>query len=319
MDTQNESAPLDTNTAAAAFADFLEPKKPESAVEETTPDTPEAAPIEAEDTGEDVAQEGEADEAQPDEDGITIEVDGKTVVLSKEELAEAYKNGLRQSDYTKKTMEVAEQRKAAQAAIEKAQAERNEYGNNLSKLAAQLEGALQEQNAINWQELLNSDPVEYLKQQHLYQQRQAAYQENMRQQSVLKAQADAERNELQKVYLREQQDALLAKLPEWKDATKAAAEKTALAKYLIDSGLDREAVENIQDHRAVILARKAMLYDQMVSKANAASKKVQAAPQRVVRPAVGDSPSMDKRSSAFQRLSKSGKAEDAAALFANFI
>lgn len=312
--TESSTGPLNINSAASAFASLLDPP-------EVKKDEQPEAPAEPESSDETEAEPVEATDEQPSEDGekVTIEVDGKTVELSKEELAEAYKNGLRQSDYTKKTMEVAEQRKAAEAEIAKAQQERYEYAVNLQKMAAQLEGALEQQSQIDWQALLESDPVEYLKQQNLYQQRQAAYQNTLSQQQQLAAQAQADQAQARQAYLAQQQEALLAKLPDWKDAAKAQAEKSAIAQYLKDTGFEDDLISQVADHRQVLIARKAMLYDQMMSKAQAAAKKVAAAPQRVVKPGQGESPRVDGRSSAMQRLGKSGKVEDAAAVFASFI
>ena len=80
-----------------------------------------------------------------------------------------------QADYTKKTMAAADERKAATAETQKAQQERATYAQNLQEMQIRLEGALQEQSkAIDWEQLLNSDPVEYLKQQHLVQSRPTA-------------------------------------------------------------------------------------------------------------------------------------------------
>lgn len=307
------STPLNIDGAASAFAELLEPSQ-EVEREDGAAANPEA---QANDDAEPVAEY----DAQSDDgsDELTIEVDGKTVTLKKSDLADAYKNGMRQSDYTKKTMEVAEQRRAAEAEIAQARAEREAYSVNLSKMSAQLEGVLEQQAQINWQELLESDPVEYLRQQNLYQQRQAAYQRTQQAQAQLMEYAKAEQAQMTQMTLAQQQDVLLAKLPEWRDASKAKAEKVAISEYLREQGFEPAAIQNINDHRAVLMARKAMLYDQMVGKANAATKRVAAAPQRVVTPGDGKSSRIDGRSSAMQRLGKSGRVEDAAAVFASFI
>ena len=314
MDTPSASVdtgPLDTNGAAQAFSALLDPPE---IVEKSADDLEKEALAELTDE-----KTVEAEPEAEDEGAITIQVDGKDVTLTKAELADAYKNGLRQSDYTKKTMEVAESRKAAEAETYRAYQERHQYAANLQKMAAQLEGALTEQNKIDMQSLLESDPVEYLKQQHLYQQRQAAYQNNIQQQQQLAQIAQAEQAKSMDSFLRSQQDELLAKLPDWRDPAKAQAEKSALSKYLLAQGFDGEAVGNITDHKAVILGRKAMLYDAMMAKANAAAKKVAAVPQRVIRSGVGESSKPDGRSAAMQKLGKTGRVEDAAAVFAQFI
>lgn len=320
MDTSSPTsndAPLNMNSATDAFADYLAPPE----VVEKSADALEAEALEELRQGNppEAAAEPEADATEPENDTITIRVDGKDVTLTRAELADSYKNGLRQADYTKKTMEAADARKGAEAETAKAQQDRYNYATSLQKMAAQLEGGLQQQQQINWNALLESDPVEYMRQQHLFNERQAAYRDNLGQQQQIKAQYEAEQASSQRSFLQAQQDELLAKLPDWKDPVKASAEKAALKNYLMNQGFDEANIQNISDHKAVLLGRKAMLYDQMMDKARAASKKVQALPQKVVRPGVGDTPATDGRSSAMQKLGKSGRVEDAAAVFASFL
>ncbi|WP_218568836.1 hypothetical protein [Pseudomonas sp. BGI-2] len=225
----------------------------------------------------------------------------------------------RQSDYTKKTMEASEQRKNADAAVQQAQQERQEYHSKLERMAAQLEGALEQQSQIDWNALIESDPVEYLKQQQLFQQRQALYQQNTQERQKLAQQFQTEQAQAHQSYLAKQQEDLLAKLPDWKDDAKAKAEKTAISEFLQKQGFEAEDISSIADHRHVLVARKAMLYDQIMANAKLQAKKVQEAPQRVVKPGVGESRHIDGRSAASKRLEKTGRVEDAAAVFAQFL
>ena len=314
MDTpssESNNAPLNTNTAADAFNSLLTlPKEPEKTAEAR----------EAEALDEVAAQAvAEVEAVEPDEGKVTIEVDGKPLELSKAELAEAYKNGLRQADYTKKTMESAEVRKTADAEIHQARQERQAYAQGLHKNALQLEAVMEQQSSIDWDALISSDPQEALRQQHLLQKRQAAYQQTVLELQRVNQHSQAEQAEQMKHYRASQQQELLAKLPEWKDASKATAEAASIKTYLKSQGFEDALIDTIQDHRHVVISRKAMLYDAMIQKAQAAAKKVQALPQKVVRPGVGDTPHLDGRSSAMQKLSKSGKVEDAASVFASFI
>lgn len=309
--SESSTSPLDTNQAASVFAEMLDPREPEKAIEvDTEIDAPVAEPEASTDT---------EPAAEPDGSKVTILVDGKTVELTPEQVAEAYKNGLRQADYTRKTMETAEQRKAADAAIQQAQIERQNYASNLQRMQAQIEGALQEQQRIDWNTLLESDPVEYLKQQHLLNQRQAALAQNQQQQRYLYEQHQAEQRVQFEQHVMSQREELLAKLPTWKDEQKAAAEREAIKSYLVKEGYSAKDLEAVTDHRAVVMARKAMLYDQMISKAQAATKKVATLPTKVERPGAGETQQVDKRSSAFNRLSKSGRVEDAAAVFSSIL
>ena len=313
------NAPLNASSAADAFLNLFDaPKEPDKtpealeaeALDELTKKQPESEKPEPEDAVEASEADGET---------VTIEVDGKTVELTKAELADAYKNGLRQADYTQKTMAAADARKSADAETAKAFQERQAYAGNLQKMAVQLEGVLEQSSKIDWDALISADPVEAMKQQHLLQKRQAAYQDTVQQLQAIDTQTKAEQADQMRQFRQVQQQELLAKLPDWKDESRAKAESAAIKSYLKNQGFDDAAIDNIQDHRAVILGRKAMLYDQMMSKATAAAKKVQALPTRVVRPGVADSQRGDGRSSAMQRLSRSGSVNDAADAFKAFL
>lgn len=298
--TEPSTDVLDTNAAGNLFAAMLDPVEPEQEA------TDEPKPVEA---------EGETEEATEDDPVVTIKIDGKDVEVKLSELKNGYQ---RQADYTRKTMEVSEQRKAAEAETAKARHERDAYAHNLNRLQSQLEGTLQEQQNVDWEALLNSDPVEYLKQQHLAQARQAKLQQVYTEQQRIAAQQQAEAEQAHASHLQSQQQALLAKLPEWQDAKKADAERSAIRDFLIKEGYEPDSLNKITDAKAVVLARKAMLYDQMMSKAHAAAKKVSNLPTKVERPGVAaEAPGLDKRTSAYQKLAKSGKAEDAAAIFAS--
>lgn len=295
--TESSTEALNQDQAAEEFAKILsEPEQEEQPAEQEEP-----------------AQE--AEESAGDDPLVTIKVDGKEIQVPLSEVKAGYQ---RQADYTRKTMEVSEQRKAAEAEIAQAQAERQAYAVNLQKMQAQIEGALQSQQNIDWQQLLESNPQEYLRQKHLFEQRQAALQQNLASQQQIAAQMQAEHQRAFLTNLQSQQQELIAKLPEWKDEAKAKAEKVAIRDYLLSQGYDQSAVANVVDHRAVLIARKAMLYDQMVSKASAATKRVGTLPTKVERPG-NTAPTLDKRTSAYQRLSKSGRVEDAAAVFASLL
>ena len=308
MDNQATESSLDVTSAGAALAGLFSGDPPEKR----------EAPVEAAvDAVEPPATEV-VEDAGPEM--VTVDIDGYEVELPKDKAEKLKAERLMQADYTRKTMAAADERKAASAEHQKAIAERGAYAANLQRMQAQLEGALQDQaKDVNWEHLLNNDPVEYLRQQHLAQTRQAALQQNYTQQQQVNSQIDADRAAAHESHLAQQQEALLAKLPDWRDPAKAAAERVAIRDYLQSQGFEASELAHVTDARSVLMARKAMLYDQMVSKASAAAKKVATLPSRVVTPGAGESQNLDKRGAQFQRLSKSGKAEDAAALFAGIL
>jgi hypothetical protein len=304
---------LDVNGGAMAFAALLDPpvatEQPEGTEEH--PEQPVEPEVEAE-----LEEEAEPGESEEEAQTFTVKIDGKEVQVPLSELLNGYQ---RQSDYTKKTMEAAEQRKTADAVVQQAQQERQEYHSKLERMAAQLEGALEQQSQIDWNALIESDPVEYLKQQQLFQQRQALYQQNAQERQKLAQQFQHEQAQAHQSYLAEQQDNLLAKLPDWKDDAKAAAEKTAISKFLQEQGFEAEDISSIADHRHVLVARKAMLYDQLMAKANVQAKKVQEAPQRVVKPGVTSNGAPDGRTTAAKRHERNGTVETGAQVFRQFL
>lgn len=244
---------------------------------------------------------------------ITVEVDGKKVDLTPEQVAEAYKSGLRQSDYSRKTAELAQERNTVQ---EQAKQERDAYAHKINNYAIQLEGVLSEQSQTNWQELLDADPVEYLKQQHLFQDRQAAYQNALAERQSIEQLQKQEQTEVYRAYIQDEQEKLLQKIPAWKDQAKAKAEQAEIKSYLRVDDYSDEDMSALADHRILIYIRKAMQFDKLIAQAPAATKKVALAPVRVERSGSGDNTQTnDARKTSLERLRRSGSLADATAAF----
>jgi hypothetical protein len=301
--TPESTGPLNTSTAADALSSLLNPQ----------PEDPDRELIKALEPS---AIEEPEPEAEPDDPAVVVKIDGREVEVKLSELKSSYQ---KDKVSTERFMAASETKKQAEAEIARTQQERQTYIQNLQRLQVQDEAALAQQQNIDWSALLKSDPVEYLEQQRLAQERQARLNQVYTEQQRIAYQLEAEGQAQRASHLQQQQEELLAKLPAWKDTAKASAEKAALRDYLLQAGYDGETVGQLSDAKAVVIARKAMLYDQMVAKASAATKKVSTLPTRVERPGVGESPQMDRRSAAFTRLSKSGSVDDAAALFASIL
>jgi hypothetical protein len=298
--------PLNMNEAAEALRAFAElPKEREAKAEAKAEPEAKADP----------EPEAEPQDAEP-EQTVTVKIDGKEVEVSLTELKNGYQQ---QKASTERFMQAAETKKAAEAEVAKAREERATYAANLARMQARLEGEQQAHQAVNWDELIKTDPVEYLRQQHLANQRQATLQQVYGEQQKLAAQSKTEQEREMTAHLARQQAELLEKVPEWKDPAKSESEKAAIRDYLLNAGYEASDVASVTDARAVVLARKAMLFDQMIEKAKVASKKVSTLPTKVERPGGGEAPSIDGRSAAYQRLSKSGRVEDAAAVFATLL
>ena len=309
--SETSDTSLTADQAGQAFAAMLDPVEPP---EREAAEPAQVEPAEAEPNAQ---EEGGDAPSDPNEEMITVRVDGKDISLTKAQIAEAHKSGLRQDDYTRKTQEVAEQRKAAEAETSKAREERGRYEQGLLQAQAVLSTQVQEYQNVDWRQLLKSDPIAYMEHKQIAEERQLQLQQTREQLGRVSQQSQAEHQTALAAHVESQRTELIAKIPEWKDAAVMKAEATELRDYLKTQGLSEQEIYSVTDHRAIIQSRKAMLFDKMIAKASVATKRVQNTPQRVERPQGGESAVLDKRGAAFQRLSKTGSVDAAGSIFAN--
>jgi hypothetical protein len=102
----------------------------------------------------------------------------------------------------------------------------------------------------------------------------------------------------------------------WKDEGQRAAFKSHLTSYLAGNGFRPEEVQSVADSRVILVARKAMLYDQLMAeqaKINAARRSP--APQRVLKSqaALDYSEASARVHKLKARAARSGRIDDAAA------
>ncbi|MET3390645.1 small-conductance mechanosensitive channel [Variovorax sp. 1140] len=322
--TAGPSESLSVNQATEALSSLLDDDQPAQTGDRVEPKKepaadPAAAGTEgtasaADATNDDGGDATQGDQTQPEM--FTVKIDGKEIQVPREEVIAGYQ---RQQDATRKTMAAAETRKAADTEMAQARAERQQYAENLTRFQHQLEAVLQQQQEIDWPALIERDPQEAMRQKHLFDQRQAALQQTYQQQHQIQQQVAAEQFQQFQDHLRNQHDILVAKLPEWKDEGTRKAEMTAIRDYLTTNGYTAAEIQNVADHRAILNVRKAMLYDQLMSKADAAAKKVANTPTKVVRSGTGDSGSTDKRTAAYQHLARTGSVKAGAAVIESLL
>ena len=250
--------------------------------------------------------EEETEEEEQPAEVYTVKVDGKEVEVTLDELQKGYS---RTQDYTRKTQQIAETRKAVEAEASAIRAEREQYSQLLGALKQQLEST---EAPIDMDRLYNEDPIEWVRQSEVMRQRQdklAAIQSEQQRLSELTAQQRAQ--EMQ-AHLATQQEALIQAVPEWKDSKKAQAEKALLVEFGKKIGFSDEELKNVYDHRAVVALRKAALYDQMMSKRGQIKPVVNNGPRTAKPSAAGRVSTTTESTRAKQRLAKSGRVNDAA-------
>lgn len=324
-DASGGGGALDANTAAAALDSLFGGEQGQAESAESTKEeeeSPEAAAerIAAEEAGanQEPAADGEQGDAYNENETVTVMIDGKPVELTKAQIAEAKKGELRQADYTRKTQEAAEVRKAAEAETQKARAERETYAQQLQQILAV--NQFHEQQEGEWTaERIEADPVGWMIAQQSREQRKAQNQQAQAELQRLSQQHQQEREQALLSYRAEQQEKLLAKLPEWKDADKARAEAPKIKEYLAGQEFEQGEIDGINDHRLILLARKAMQFDALMERAKDTAQKVAKAPPKVEAPGRQPVTPTDGRTAAMKQLKQSGKVADAASIFAQML
>ena len=272
-----------------------------------------------EDEEEKIEEPEEADEQDADSEEVTPEVtepefidlivNGEQIKKTKEEVAELAQKGI---DYTQKTQQLAEQRRMVQAEIN-AKAEEFKARESVIETLAEaksLETQLKQYQGIDWNALVDSDPIQAMKLDRQYRELQTQYSQKVNEiNSAQQRVAETQQAFVGELLQREKQS-LYEALPEWKDAAKAKAEKDDIKTALQKAGFTEAEISGLTDHRSVVIARKAMLYDKLMEKKPETQKRVADAP-KPVKP--GTPQQRNKQGEGYQKsrdqLKKSGRTE----------
>lgn len=281
-----------------------QPPEPEEEDLPTHEPGPEEDPAD-DDDGED---DGDEDpEQQPSEtDLFTVRLGGQEIQVTREELLKGY---TRNADYTKKTQDLAAHRQAVEAEAQRIQAERQHYAAQLDQAATILQAQLPPPPD---QSRLHTDPIGYMQDKEVYEARVQQLRTILaeRQQAEQLNRQQAEQAQAQSLSLA--REALLERLPEWKKPEVAKKEQRQIADYLRTLGYADAELAQASDPRAIVMAKKAMLYDRLQADTTKVQQRVQSAP-KMVRPGAS-APAPDQAKAIRQQLKRSGgKDLDAAA------
>lgn len=306
MAGQAETQPVDTADSIGALLDepAIETEEQEEQPEGEQEETEETEAPEGEEESED--EETESDEEKDDdkdEPTETIKHDGKEVTLKKSEILELAQKGF---DYTKKTMALADERKAFDSEREKITQEaqaiqktREESIEDLRAVSNFIEGILGEPPDIS---LAQQDASLYLvkRQQHdqlrdkLNQARQAL--------AIATQQADAERQRQLAAKQAATEKQLIDTLPGWKENPQQKFKETA--GYLESLGLNgKNAGSAALEPGFWTMATKAQAFDQLMQKK---AEKPATKPTKVVTPGAANpvNPAVTSHKAKLERFSK---------------
>ena len=271
---------------------------------------------------------GEPDAVEPDELSesdaplYAVTIDGETSEVPLDELISGYQ---RKATYTQRQQELTKERDGLETQLRELDPERQalrqtyqQYQQVLSQLHQQMQAANQPAN-VDWNALEKENPVQWLKLKELERQRageiQAVGAEQARMQEILATENNQKRQE----YLVAQRALVLEKIPEWADGDLQAEEQRKLAEFGKGVGFSDQELNNLLDSRALLVLRDAMRYNELTNgdKITAAKSKIGSVK--------GGNKTTARRTRSRQvkakraQLKKTGKVDDAAALFADIL
>ena len=258
--------------------------------------------------------EAQEDDSQEEEPSYVIKAAGEEKEVPLSELIKGYQLG---ADYTKKTTEVAEQRKLVEAergAIEEAKYARDSYAQRLQAIDNFLTSQMPQEDLHSLKE---NDPIGYAvkvaelseKKEQLQAIRAEQYRIAQMQQSE-QARAMSER-------VAQEASKLAQVLPEFSDPAKGDNFRKEIRSYGKTLGFTEEELSQVYDSRHVLTLHKAMMYDKLQKSKPAITKKVNEAPRMLRAGTSGGNKQSDAQKLTQQKnqLRTSGKVRDAAALF----
>jgi hypothetical protein len=317
MDTNPQGSAKTVSEAANAFLGMMEPEEAQAqpeVQEELETEAVETADVEPEYSEEDEGEEVEIEEQTPT---YRVKVGKEEVEVPLDELLKGYS---RTADYTRKTQEIAETRKAVEAErvkIEEANKLRDTYAQRLQLIEQMLN---QQESGEDLATLKETDPIGYATRVAEQVEREKQLAAVRAEQQRIAQQQQAEHSERLKQHLAQEAQKLAEAIPEFADPVKSQVVKADVRNYAKGIGFSDQELAQAYDHRAITALYKAMQYDKLMGKKPEANKKVSQAP-KMLKP--GTSTPEARQSQEVKqmrgRLKQSGRAKDAAALFERFL
>ena len=244
-------------------------------------------------------------------DDTEIEIDG----VGKVSVRELKRGFLREKDYTQKTQALSETRKQLEAVTQteaqNLRGERDRYAQSLTQLQEYME-ALKPVEP-DWQVLYSQDPARYAAEREAWRSYHESLQHIEGQKRTAQEQAQQQHAIELKRYVESEKGKLLEALPEWNKPEVARVEKQKIFDWGQKQGFSAEELGSLYDHRTLVTVRKAMLYDELMSK----KKDIRATPPKGPKAATpGSNAQKPGKTSevtrAKQKLAKTGRQRDAA-------
>jgi len=315
--------------AQEALLGLMDPEEEKPEAEEAQPTEEEESQPEEED--ESFEEESEEEEESPDTDEeaekellYAVTVNGEEQEVNLDELMKGYS---RQSDYTRKTQEVSEQRKEFDAMkqqmaqeYQQIQAERQQYTESLQSLMEGNMSGIDKFANVDWEVLKETDPIEYVTRKEEFREAQERVQNLQKEQHMAQQRHHAQSQGEYRQMLQQETESLVKAIPDWGDSSKQPDMSKKIRSYAMENGFTKEELDSLVDHRSILVLLKAQKYDQLQN-SDVRGKKLKNKP-RVIRSGTGGSKeaaSKSKRTAQMKRLRGTGHIDDASLLLEDFI
>jgi chromosome segregation ATPase len=221
----------------------------------------------------------EITEEEPEEATEEITHNGETKALTKSELKELAQQGF---DYTQKTQQLAEQRRsyeAQQQALQVNIAIHTQLSDQVSEIKS-LDNQIAQYKQVDWAQLAESDPQQYLKLNHAYRDLKETREEKTREYQKQASELSQAQAQSMEQILQAEAKLLQSKIPEI-TGPKGAEIKQAVSEFLKNEGFSPNEIGGLMDHRMVSVAWKAAQYDKIKAAKPQVNKRMAEVPKVV--------------------------------------
>lgn len=288
-------------------------------VEDAEPDVEEASDEgESEESSEGASEDEEADDEQDDVESQGpesrkhhVRADGKDHEMTYDELVRHASLGL---DYTRKSQDVAAERRQAETEIQALRGAREQYGERLNALSAALADLAPK--APDWDKLRQENPAEYSARWADHLRHKEKVQEVEAERQKILGEQETDRKKQYGTWLAQEAKLLDEALPEWRTQDVAEKEQGKIRERLLGLGFTDETLGAL-GHKLLIEFRKAMLYDEGQTKGKEKIREKIKSAGPALKPGARDAnaPQRTKnkvRQRAMDQLARSGRVDDAA-------
>lgn len=276
MNSLLATPPEEDKASDGRLGEEAEAEAPTLEAEAETEETEEVEYVEDDEDGEYDTDEVEEEEEVEQPDVYTVKVDGEEYEVTQDELLNGYQ---RQQAYTKRSQELAEQRKAFEAEAQRVAQMRDAYAQQLEQLSQYNQQILGEAEP-DWDALAKEYSAEelFLYKTKLDQQKEQARQVEAERQVIAQQQAQEQQAQMQQ-HLAAQREEMLNRIPQWRDEDTRTKERLEVIKYAQRRGYSEQELANASDARAIEILHKAWQWDNLQEKKPAAKKKASKAPR----------------------------------------